>query len=507
MMADMIKLYATRGVTWTECESQIVDVLVGRWNYAFVVPAHGRVIPYCGAPRRLKIITVSPYVNAMADITSETGLPDGKIDIFDYNYVAAKLGHPVWNDFLADINGDGNIDVLDLNLVKQYLGTTCPQYPFDVNLNILVYFSSSPHNYYATIVPSPTGLVEAPNVPFPLTIHVYSQTLGQYVNAFTLACLGTLLPTWKDQNFDHGLDTQDPEGVWHPMFEDNGIKEYEITWEPSLGAFTIRNKAEGKILPAQLSAVSILNGKLPGGYRAFDKPGTLADPGVPPPPAPLKSLKYPNSFGGALGPEFSFNPGEAIVYYDEIPPLYLNMDVELLSLGTTGIAPAARQVFSGLCLWGWIDQFNDYDAPIDYAKDQYMTIAPVWLGLCLIDGWNYYASVPHIGGGYHDAAYHYEEYLAPSIGIPFTGTRKQFSVNLSAILKKTFEYDWSNARNLCGTYSVPEPEVLKNRRIIDLTDHMHIYAIHIYVEAHYTDIKMRFYEASLSHKPKWGVVG
>lgn len=489
-------------VTWTGCESLIVDVLVGRWNYAFIVPASGRTIPYCGAPRRLKIITISPNENAIADITSETGFPDGKVDASDLNYVMNSLGKPIWDDFRADINGDNQIDALDLKTVQNYYGTTCAQYTFDVNLDILVYFSHP--QYYAIRVPTSTGHVEVPNVPLPFKVQVYSRTLGQYVNAFSLLSLGQLLPTWKDQNFNNGLDTQDPEGVWHPMFEDNGIKEYEITWEPSLGAFTIRNKCEGNPIVPNLSAVSILNGKLPGGYRAFDKPATLAWPGIPPPDKPLISLKYPNSFGGALGPEFSFNHGEAIVYYGEIPPLYLNMDVELLSLKVLPGYQVPSQVFSGLCLWTWIDQFNDYDAPINYAKDQYITIAPVWLGLVYpseVGFWLPSTPTHHINGCYYDSSYHYEAYL----GVFKTSDKRRvmFSLNLSEILKKAFEYDWSNAQNLCYWYRVPEPKVLKNKRIIDLTDHIHIYAAHIYVEATYADVKMRFYEASLSHKPKW----
>jgi hypothetical protein len=68
-------------------------------------------------------------VSLPGDITGPNGVPDGKVDILDVNYVAkyygTSLSRPKWNPN-ADINNDGKVDIRDVNIVAKNLGQHFP---------------------------------------------------------------------------------------------------------------------------------------------------------------------------------------------------------------------------------------------------------------------------------------------------------------------------------------------------------------------------------------------
>ncbi len=46
------------------------------------------------------------------DITGRDGIPDGKVDIYDYNLLITDFGK---SGSPADINGNGKVDIYDYN--------------------------------------------------------------------------------------------------------------------------------------------------------------------------------------------------------------------------------------------------------------------------------------------------------------------------------------------------------------------------------------------------------
>jgi len=479
------------------------------WAYGFVVPTSGRQLPYWRfyspydpfsdyhIPRYLKIISISYDNVAIADIIGseqvDSGIkkPDGYIDMDDVGFVCLRFGKKAWDDgwdFQADVDGDRDVDMNDIGIVTSNFGKRCSHIPFNPNMNLKVRYQWGEWTFDVTVPAS--GIVYTPPRTGwkPFTIYVLSNDIP--VNAFILVDFQQVFPSWSDPSFTHGLDTDDPEGVWHPMLGDNGIIAYLIEWNSSEQSFTLGISAIGNIILGPCSGVSILNGKMNGGK--------------------CTSLKYPNSFYGSFG--HANQLGEAIIYYQDIPPLYINIDAEYLER-TPMIWPydpfRPDRVTSGLVLMAWIDQFNDYDANISHSVDQFITIEPQWIHQTwhgLIIGWQDATFPPLEGSCYDDSSYHYQEQIPPKVNWQ-PGERLQFSLNMSAFIKRAFEYDWTNAYDIWYWYGLPEPQVLKNKSIIDVTDHIHIFAIHVYVECYYATIVVKFYEVSITNKPKYTVIG
>ncbi len=493
------------------------------WAYGYTIPSTGKPLPcwkyfnprgysdYC-LPRFLKIIGISYDNTAIADISSGAEVnnirkPDGEIDIYDVVFIAGRYGLTQWDemfDYQADTNGDGIIDLMDLVTVCAKFGEKCSWIPFSAATKIACVFEYVTKDFTHIEVreADSNGVVEVPyDVPYPYTVYVFPVGEENYVNAFVLLDFGEVYPKWADPYFEYGLDTERPEGVWHPMWEGSNIIDSIVLWNP--GQFRLAMAALGSGKYGDMSAVSIVNGKAYAGK--------------------VTSLKYPYSFYGQFGNKI--NPGEAIIRYDAIPPLYINVDATLVHKEPIDPYKAEllqpRRINSGLVLWGWIDGFNDYQADVPHYQDQYITIEPTWLNQ-IWDEW----SVPGHGfwkddtwppffcSCYGDSSYHYLEHFKPKLNWS-DGENLKFSLDLSNFIKREFEYYWNynwwekNAPlNLCGPliYNLPEPQVLKNKRIIDVTDHIHIYGLHVYVECYWSILVMDFHEVSITNKPKYTVV-
>jgi len=483
------------------------------WAYGFIISTAGRHLPcwefynpveYSNLclPRYLKIIKVSDNPNATADIygsEAQNGItyPDGGVDMIDLYFVSGKYGCEEWDDdwdYQGDINDDKRIDMVDLYVVTKRFGQQISWTDFNPSLDLLVQFIGE--ESYFDGIPDSNGVVE---IPYNIAPEKYNIRVAKYigegcillVNAFVLVDFGEVYPSWADPSFsEHNLDTIDSDGVWHPMLGDNGILWYDIHWNQTNGSMFLGVEALGDQYLGTMSGASILSGKMNA--------------------QTCTSLNYPYTFYGKFG--HATNYGEAIIYYDEIPPLYINIDVKLVERCAFSVPGTIRppKITSGLVLMGWIEEFNDYDDPSTHV-DQFVTIEPQWLHLRSESvgdsGWVEDGFPPLICSCYSDSSYHYIEQRKPKLYWQ-TGERLQFSINMSAIIKRMFEYDWSNAYDVCFWYGLPYPEVLAGKRLIDVTDHIYIYAIYPYVEVFWARLQMEFYEISITNKPKFdNVVG
>ncbi len=476
------------------------------WAYGYTITSNGKPLPcwkffnpvdysdYC-LPRYLKIICIS-YDNASIGDISGTEVienkirkPDGIIDIYDVVYVSRFFGTTQWDemfDYQADVNGDGIIDIYDLITVSANSGYTCSWIPFSPDLKLYVTFGYP--GYYVICEPDSNGVVEVPyDVPYPYTVHVFPYQ-QDCVNAFVLIDFGEVYPRWSDPYFEYGFDNS-TYGVWHAMFGGQGITDAGVFWNPR--QFRLYIFALGNDYYGDMSGTSILNGKMNAGT--------------------CTSLKYPYSFYGLFG--HANNSGEAIIYYDAIPPLYINVNATLVHKEPVDPYKAElihpRRITSGLVLMAWIDGFNDYDANVPYQQDQFITIEPQWFHQIWDQRYGCWVEdtfPPLKGSCYGDSSYHYQEQIKPKLNWN-DGENLQFSLNMSAFIKRMFEYNWANALDIWYWYGLPEPQVLKNKRIIDVTDHIHIYAIHIYVEAFWAVLIFDFHEVSITNKPKYTVIG
>jgi parallel beta-helix repeat protein len=68
-------------------------------------------------------------VSSVADLTGQSGYPDGRVDMKDVSYVARRFmclpSDPLW-DSIADVNSDGKVDMKDISNVARHFGEHYP---------------------------------------------------------------------------------------------------------------------------------------------------------------------------------------------------------------------------------------------------------------------------------------------------------------------------------------------------------------------------------------------
>jgi|GEM_PF-6895024 len=298
----------------------------------------------------------------------------------------------------------------------------------------------------------------------------------------------TYYPQWHDPFFEQPLC---PDGYWKEMiggaYDEGYVKRVYYGGEWAYECYIKTNTGT-------YAGASPLQGLMNGGSP--------------------RGCKYPNDFYGKSYDGNIIN-GEAVVYYIDIGPLYLNLDIMIgIYNSWFGVSWECPNAFGGvprnivgLVLMGWLCKcFNDYEGDPN-APDVFVTIEPQFFSKDVHNSTVFSESL--LCSSYGDASYHRIVPCPPKSDWQ-SGERLKFSINLAYLIKNDiFLYDWRNAKNMCPYYSKPTPSCLTNDqtpRIIDLVDHIHIYAVYPYVEACCGETQAYFFEVSITEFPKYQVV-